>query len=265
LTTLGGIVFFTSFPPLLAWLVSYPFGSGRNFVIMGSTFGLREVSWRMLSKDAWLDVTLSPSVVVFRMFLTLALSALVLLIIRFLLLRLTGFRLPILLVLLLSAGGAVGTWYLLHIQAPAFDLLRVSWVAIVTFILLSFGETMLIMQSSMTEVLKDTYIVTAQAKGLPIAQVRRKHAARNALLPVLSRLVISLPYLITGVVIVESAVGWPGMGTALWNALYWQNMPVVMDMLLLVGILSLAARLVLDVIIAYLDPRIYSRQMSTSS
>jgi peptide/nickel transport system permease protein len=68
--------------------------------------------------------------------------------------------------------------------------------------------------------------------------------------------VISLPYLITGVVIVESSVGWPGMGTNMWNALYWQNMPVVMGTLLIVGVISLVARLVLDVLTAYLDPRI---------
>ncbi|MGD8491142.1 MAG: ABC transporter permease subunit, partial [Anaerolineae bacterium] len=63
-------------------------------------------------------------------------------------------------------------------------------------------------------------------------------------------------YLVTGVVIIESATGWPGMGTSMWNALYWQNMPIVMATVLVVGILSLVARLLLDVIIAYMDPRI---------
>jgi peptide/nickel transport system permease protein len=60
----------------------------------------------------------------------------------------------------------------------------------------------------------------------------------------------------TGVVIVESSVGWPGMGTSMWNALYWQNMPIVMNTLLLVGAIALVARLFLDVLIAYLDPRV---------
>jgi peptide/nickel transport system permease protein len=134
-----------------------------------------------------------------------------------------------------------------------------------TYTLLSFGETMLIMQSSMTEVLKEEYINTAHAKGLDPAIVREKHAARNALLPALSRLVISMPYLITGVVIIESAVGWPGMGTAMWNALYWQNMPLVMAVVLIVGVLSLLARLLLDVVIAYSDPRIRYDQKQPSA
>jgi peptide/nickel transport system permease protein len=258
-TTLIGIVLFTSFPPWLVWLLSYPLGTGRTFVVIGSRAGLR-VSWKILSTEAWMDVELEPSAIVFRMFLTLLVSALIFFGLRLLLLRLSGRRLPILLVLLLSTATAVGSWYLLDMQVPAFDIVRVSWLAILAFTLLSFGETMLIMQSSMTEVLKDEYINTAQAKGLPVSQVRTKHAARTALLPVLSRLVISLPYLITGVVIVESTVGWPGMGTTMWNALYWQNIPIVMNMLLIVGVISLVARLILDVMIAYLDPRIRLHQ-----
>ncbi|MGD8518830.1 MAG: ABC transporter permease, partial [Anaerolineae bacterium] len=150
----------------------------------------------------------------------------------------------------------VGLWYVLDIQAMAFNLVELSWLAVVTYTLLSFGETMLIMQSSMTEVLKEEYVNTAYAKGLPISVVRQRHVARNALLPVLSRLVISLPYLVTGVVIIESATGWPGMGTSMWNALYWQNMPIVMATVLVVGVLSLVARLLLDIVIAYMDPRI---------
>ena len=150
----------------------------------------------------------------------------------------------------------VGSWYLLGFELPAFDIMKLAWIPLCTYILLTFGETMLIMQSSMEEVMKSEYISTARAKGLPDSVVRERHAARNALLPVISRLVISLPYLITGVVIIESSVDWPGMGTSMWNALYWQNMPVVMNTLLIVGVLSLIARLLLDIVTAYLDPRI---------
>lgn len=114
-------------------------------------------------------------------------------------------------------------------MAPlAYNLMEVAWIPIVTYVLLSFGETMLIMQNSTSEVMGSEYIKTARAKGLPDANIRERHAARNALLPVMSRLMISLPYLITGIVIIESSVGWPGMGTNMWNALYWQNIPVVM-------------------------------------
>ena len=255
-TTLGGITLFTSFPPWLAFLMTYLLAGGRNFVVMGERGGLRTVGFRALNVDLWREVEASPSAILFQMFLTLVAVTVIMLIISHLFTRSTRRRIPGLVVLLLVVAGTAGTWVLLGIADLALDILKQAWLPILTYTLLSFGETMLIMQSSMTEVLKEEYVNTAHAKGLPASTVREKHAVRNALLPVLSRLVISMPYLVTGVVIIESAVGWPGMGTAMWNALYWQNMPVVMAVVLIVGVLSLIARLLLDVLIAYLDPRI---------
>jgi peptide/nickel transport system permease protein len=265
LTTLGGITLFTSFPPWLAYLLAYFLAGGRDFVVMGERGGLRSATFRYLDRELWMDIEVSPSVIVLQMFLTLVAVTAILLILNYLLDRAVGRRAPALMVLLLIAAGTIGSWYLLGIEPLALDILRLSWLPILTYTLLSFGETMLIMQSSMTEVLKEEYINTAHAKGLSPSVVREKHAARNALLPALSRLVISMPYLITGVVIIESAVGWPGMGTAMWNALYWQNMPLVMAVVLIVGVLSLVARLVLDVVIAYSDPRIRYDQKQPSA
>jgi peptide/nickel transport system permease protein len=265
LTTLGGITLFTSFPPWLAYLLAYFLAGGRDFVVMGERGGLRSATFRYLDRELWMDIEVSPSVIVLQMFLTLVAVTAILLILNYLLDRAVGRRAPALIVLLLIAAGTIGSWYLLGIEPLALDILRLSWLPILTYTLLSFGETMLIMQSSMTEVLKEEYINTAHAKGLDPAVVREKHAARNALLPALSRLVISMPYLITGVVIIESAVGWPGMGTAMWNALYWQNMPLVMAVVLIVGVLSLVARLLLDVVIAYSDPRIRYDQKQPSA
>lgn len=266
LTTLGGITLFTSFPPWLAWLVTYGLARKRDFVVMGERGGVRRVSfYKLLSRDLWLTVDVSPHIIAFRMVLTLIGSLLLLWIINLLLARFTRRRLPVVLVLLLAGVVTVGSWYLLRMETFAFDIAKASWVAILTYTLLSFGETMIIMQSSMTEVLKEEYVTTALAKGLPMSAVRERHAARNALLPVLSRLVISFPYLVTGVVIIESSLGWPGMGSSMWNALYWQNMPIVMNTLLIVGLLSLVARLILDVLIAYLDPRIRYDQAQPSA
>jgi ABC-type dipeptide/oligopeptide/nickel transport system permease component len=261
LTTLGGITLYTSFPPFMAFLLSYLFTRGRNFRVMGEVGGLGAISFKGLSYEVWQATDFEPEMIVWRMFLTLMLSTSFFVVFSILLHRLFHRGIPAVLLLLLIAGGTVGLWYLMEIETFAFDMLNISWLAILTYTVISFGETMIIMQSSMTEVLKDEYINTAYAKGLKRSSVREKHAARNALLPALSRLVISLPYLLTSVVIIESAVGWPGMGTSMWNALYWQNMPVVMATLMLVGVISLVARLFLDVIIAYLDPRIrYDQQ-----
>lgn len=265
LATLGGITLFTSFPPFLAFLLAFFFTRGRSFYIMGEVGGLRGVNYNGLDHEVWRVVDIDPSVVVSRMVLILLLSTVFFLLLNALLSRLTGRRIPSVLVLALVAGTSVGIWFILDMQTMAFDILKLSWLAIMTYTLLSFGETMLIMQSSMTDVLKEPYIETARAKGLPASAVREQHAARNALLPVLSRFVISLPYLLTAVVIIESSVGWPGMGTTMWNALYWQNMPVVMAILVLIGILSLVARLILDIVIAYTDPRIRYDQQPTAA
>ncbi|MFC2029359.1 ABC transporter permease [Chloroflexota bacterium] len=265
LTTLGGITLYTSFPPWLAWLVIYLLAGGVGFEIMGEVGGLRGVSFQGLSNEIWRATEIHPSVIAFRMVLTGLAVTVVFLFISALVKRFTGFRIPGLLLLLLVAAGTVGLWYLLKMDVLAFDIAQLAWQPILIYLLLSFGETMIIMQSSMTDVMKEEYINTARAKGLSETIVREKHAARNALLPVLSRLVISLPYLLTGVVIIESAVAWPGMGTNMWNALYWQNMPVVMATLLIVGLISLLARLILDVATAYLDPRIRFDQKSPSA
>ncbi len=255
--TLVGIVLFTSFPPWLAWLVSYVITRGSEFVVMGEIGGLRGVSLRgLLSRELWEGSELTPQALITRMILSLLVSALFFVVLNALLKRLTRHSIPGSLVLLLIGLSTVGSWYALAMEQRVFDIWSVAWLPLLTYILLSFGETLIIMQSSMTEVLKEEYINTAHAKGLPASVVREKHAARNAMLPALSRLVISLPYLITGVVIIESSLRWPGMGTTMWNALYWQDMPLVMNTLLLVGVLSLVARLALDVIIAYQDPRI---------
>jgi peptide/nickel transport system permease protein len=256
LATLGGITLFTSFPPWLAWLLAYFLTEGRQYIVMGERGGLRAAAFRGLDARLWAAADLAPAEVTFRIFLTLLASLLFFLGLNALLQRLGRRGIPFVPFAVLVAGGTVGLWYLWRMEQLAFDIVQISWLAIVTYTLLSFGETMLIMQSSMTEVMKEEYVNTAHAKGLPGPVVREKHAVRNAMLPVMSRFVISLPYLITGVVIIESSVGWPGMGTAMWNALYWQNMPVVMAVVLVVGLLSLVARLILDVMIAYLDPRI---------
>mgnify|MGYP006283779125 CR=1 FL=1 len=260
LVTLGGLTLFTSFPPWLAWLVTYAVGRGAGFVVMGEIGGLRQVSFQNLDRELWQGVEIEPNAVIMKMLAIFFLSVLVFAGIKRLLEQVTKTRMQGIVFLILIPVWTVAGWDMLGIATYAFDIMRLAYLPLLTYILLSFGETMLIMQASLREVKKSEYIKTARAKGLPDSLVRDRHAVRNAILPVLSRLVISLPYLLTGVVIIESSLDWPGMGTNMWNSLYWQNMPVVMNTLLLVGILSLAARLILDILGAYLDPRIRHRE-----
>jgi peptide/nickel transport system permease protein len=190
------------------------------------------------------------------MVLHIAIAAAVVILLSLIIRRLTRRSVPLWLQIPMMAGIAFGIWNAQTIVPYVLDLLESAALPLITYVLLIFGETMVIMQTSMQETIKEEYMVTARAKGLPDRLLRDKHAARNALLPVLSRFFISLPYLLGGIVIIEDSVNWPGMGAAMVGSLYWQDMPVVMGFLLFIGAMSLMIRLGLDVLAAYMDPRI---------
>jgi peptide/nickel transport system permease protein len=252
LTTFSGIALYTTFPPWLAWLITYFIG--RRVKFFRSVFGSN--SFDHLDFKIWGDFPLSPSVVSWRMVVSLIIGTLVLVTFSALLHRLTRRKLPTWIIIPLIFVGAIGSWYVLEFDLQAMDILSRAAIPALTFTALSFGETMLIMRTSMAETLEEEYITVARAKGLPERIVRNKHAVRNAILPVVSRLVITLPYLMTGVVIIEDVFGWPGMGSVLFDSLYQQDMPVAMAILLFVGAFSLISRLLLDVLLAYFDPRL---------
>src|SRR5437870_4973775 len=112
------------------------------------------------------------------------------------------------------------------------------------------------MRQSMLEVVRQDYIQSARAKGLAEAIVIGKHALRNALLPIVTILGLSLPGLIGGSVIVESIFAIPGMGQLMVQAVFERDYPVIMGNLVIVATLTLVANLVADVTYSLIDPRI---------
>jgi len=116
------------------------------------------------------------------------------------------------------------------------------------------------MRSSMLEVLRQDYILTAKAKGLPTRQVIYKHALRNALLPVITILGLSVPGLIGGSVIVESVFGLPGLGQLFYQGVMARDYPLIMGNLTLGALLTLAGNLLADAGYALADPRIRLRK-----
>jgi len=254
-TTLTGITLFTAFPPWLAWLVAYFFGRQAD-VSRGQGGGINALAFPNLDRMLWIGTDLRPrevSMMVFNTALWVSLGVIILALVARHFLK---FKIPWWGQTLLVVGIVLGLWVKDGVHPYAFDLLKSASLPLLIYVLLSFGDTMIIMQSSMTEVLKEEYVNTARAKGLPESTIRERHAARTALLPVLSRLFISLPFLLAGIVIIEDSVNWPGMGGMMFNSMYWQDIPTVMGVLLMIGVLALAVRLLLDVIAAYLDPRI---------
>ncbi len=112
------------------------------------------------------------------------------------------------------------------------------------------------MRQSMLEVVRQDYIQSARAKGLAESVVIGKHALRNAMLPIVTVLGLSLPGLIGGSVIVESVFAIPGMGQLMVQAVFERDYPVIMGNLVIVATLTLFANLIADLAYGLVDPRI---------
>jgi peptide/nickel transport system permease protein len=260
ITTFSGIALYTTFPPWLAWLMTYFIG--RRVGFFRAVFG--SYAFEDLDHAIWGDLgdlELTPSMISTRMVLSILVITVLIILLDTLLARLTKRKQPVWVLLPLIVGGTIGSWYVFDIGPQAMDILSRAAIPMLTYALLSFGETMLIMRTSMADILEEEYISVARAKGLPERIVRDKHAVRNAILPVVSRLIITLPYLMTGVVIIEDVFNWPGLGSQLWDSLYQQDMPVALAILLFVGLFSILARIVLDILLAYFDPRLRYTQI----
>jgi peptide/nickel transport system permease protein len=111
-------------------------------------------------------------------------------------------------------------------------------------------------RSNMLEVVKQDYIRTARAKGLPESAVIYRHALRNALMPVITILGLSVPGLIGGSVILEYLFSIPGMGQLFWQAVTARDYPLVMGDLVIGAILTLAGNMLADISYAVVDPRV---------
>ncbi len=127
---------------------------------------------------------------------------------------------------------------------------------VATTVLASMGGTLRITKTEVLEVLNEKYVTTAYAKGLPEKTVMVKHVLRNALILVTTLVFMSIPWLISGAVVIEKMFGLPGMGNLLLNSIIVQDMPVVQAVLLLIAILTVICNLLSDLIMGILDPRI---------
>jgi len=112
------------------------------------------------------------------------------------------------------------------------------------------------MRANMLEVIRQDYITTARAKGLSRRTVIYKHALRNALLPVVTILGLSVPGLIGGSVIFETIFAIPGMGQLFYMAVMARDYPTVMGILFIGAVLTLIGNLLADLSYALVDPRI---------
>jgi len=159
-----------------------------------------------------------------------------------------------------QAAGAVETGVFatqsLTIIDLAKDILQHLLLPIFTLALISFAGTMLLMRNTMLESMREDYVMAARAKGLPDTVVRDRHAARNALLPVLTYFIIGLALSIDGSIFIEKIFSWKGMGWTLLQSAIDRDYPMVIGALVITGVFALIAHLIADILYALLDPRI---------
>jgi peptide/nickel transport system permease protein len=136
------------------------------------------------------------------------------------------------------------------------DLLRHLILPTLTFTIVYLGEYMLIMRSSILEVLGEDYILTAKAKGFSNWQVLRKHALKNAMLPIVTLIALNLGFTVSGAIYVETVFSYDGLGKLFQTALEKQDFPLLQGAFLLLAVSVIIANLIADLLYTYLDPRV---------
>jgi peptide/nickel transport system permease protein len=126
----------------------------------------------------------------------------------------------------------------------------------VTMTLLYMSEYTLIMRSSVVEVLSEDFILTAKAKGMNAFQTFRDHALKNAMLPMVTIIALTLGYTVGGAIQVETVFSWPGIGRLMFEAVQKRDYPVLQGTFLLLAVSVIIANLVADLLYVMLDPRV---------
>ncbi len=161
-------------------------------------------------------------------------------------------------VLAAEASGWLETFSLYWSEAMTFLSDRLKHLILPVFALtfLQLAQWTRFMRSSMLEVVSSDYIRTARAKGLGERMVVRRHALRNAILPIITLVALSVPVLFSGAVLTETVFNWPGMGTAILSSIIDKDFNVAMASLMFIAILVLVFNLLADIAYALIDPRI---------
>ena len=142
--------------------------------------------------------------------------------------------------------GGYGTFAHLVLPSLTLGILGAGWYA-------------RMMRSSMLDVLRQDYVRTARAKGLSRLHVVLGHALPNAILPIIAMIGIDIGLFMSGIVVVESVFGWPGIGQLAWQAIQRIDIPIIMGVTLVSALAIVAGNLLADLISPLIDPRIKLR------
>ena len=136
------------------------------------------------------------------------------------------------------------------------DVLRHLVLPCLTLVLVIFAQYVTIMRSSIIDELGSPYLLTARAKGLRDAEVRRRHAVPNAMLPSVTVIFLQLGTLISGAIVVETVYSWPGLGYLTFQALQIPDLPLLEGTFVIFGASVIVFNLLADLLYRHLDPRV---------
>lgn len=261
--TMGAVVMYTVFPPLLVFVLIMLVSRFSNDQGIGFL--------RTIHGDE-----LDPGVA-WSMLFTIAMVAVLLGVLGFVAAR-RAIAVPKVVWALLLVGLPLLVWLGRGMWGEVKDILLYFGMAIVAVSVIVFGEAVLVTKSTTAEAAGEDFVFTAQAKGAPDRMVRDHHVGRFALLPILSKLMVSVPFILVGLMIIEMSFAWPkfgaaldpgagsglgdfgmeipGLSSTLFNSLAARDTETVLDGLIVVGIIVLGLRLFVEVLHALLDPRI---------
>lgn len=150
-----------------------------------------------------------------------------------------------------TPGATYAGWW-----EQAADVGRHLAMPTLTLTVVLLGQYLLIMRSALLDVLGEDYILTARAKGLSDGQVLRDHALGNAMLPMVALIALTLGFVVSGSILIESVFSWPGLGSAVFEAVGRRDYPMLQGAFLLFTVSVVLANTAADLLIAALDPRV---------
>ena len=177
------------------------------------------------------------------------------------------FWLGMMLLIVFSVGafGLPGMFPVGGIVTPGVDTstpagwLNVLWHMVLpctTLTLIYLADYSLVMRASLIDERKQEYLTLARAMGLRDAMVRKKHAVPNALLPTITLIFLSLGFVVTGAITVETVFSWPGLGLLTYEALRGPDIPLLQAIFLLFSIAVIGANLIAELLYVVIDPRV---------
>ena len=251
--TVGGVGLFTVFYPWFALVMIWLFAAKLGWLPIS----------KFLDPGEWRNAPFAANEVFMRLFWTVAITSALLFTAQIVASKLRDVQAARLVrwggTAAVIAGFLYYWWGLsagVDMRPYAGDIAQHLLLPVGVLTLVNFAGIMLLTRSSMLETMSEDFILTARAKGLSEKAVRDRHAARTALLPVTTSLVLAVATVLDGGIITETVFSWPGMGEILVSSVTSEDIPVAVASFSFIGVLALVGHFVVDMLYGVLDPRI---------